>query len=157
MDIDFRAVQLGCHLHRRLDMGNVGVYAAIGQQTHDVDSRPLIFGSQHSLLVGRILEEGALVDVPGDLGQILIDHTACANIGVPHLAVAHLPCWQTYINAGSRELAGGIFGKELIQDGSGGRLDCIAQFFIPQSEAVHDNQCCRCFHVEPLSQRQRSR
>ena len=157
MDIDFRAAQLGCHLHRRLDVGDVGVYAAIGQQAHNVDSRPLIFGGQHSLMIGRILEEGALVDVPGDLGQILIDHAACANIGVPHLAVAHLPCWQTHINAGSGELAGGIFGKELIQDGSGGRLDCIAQFFVPQSEAVHDNQCCRCFHVEPLSQRQRSR
>ena len=147
MDADSGAAQLSGHFYCRLHVGDVGVDAAVGEQAKDVDCGPLLFGGRHGLAVGRILEEAPVLDGLGNPGQVLKDHPSCADVGMSHFAVAHLSHRQAHIQTGGGKPAGGMFGKQLIQDGSGRGLHRVALHLVPQAEAVHNNQSCRCFHV----------
>ena len=50
----------------------------------------------HRIQKGRILKEIPILNGLGDLGQILIYDTACPNIQMTHLRVAHLSIRQSY-------------------------------------------------------------
>ena len=54
----------------------------------------------HGMVVGGIGEKVAVGNGLGDAGQILEHHPACADVGMAHLAVAHLPVRQAYVQAG---------------------------------------------------------
>ena len=139
------------HLHRRLDVGDVAVDAAGGQESVDVDRLAVGLGLEHGVLVGRILKESAVLNGVGDLGQILEHHPAGADVGVAHLGVAHLALGETYVQAGGRQLAAGALGKDLIQEGLPGVGNGVARRLVPEAEAVHNDQCGRSFtHNIPL-------
>ena len=148
VDEDFGAAQIVGHLHRRLNVGDVAVDAAVGHQAVDVDGLPGVFRRQHGLLVGGVFKEVPVGDGLGDLGQVLEHHPARADVGVAHLGVAHLPVGQAHVQPGGGQPAQGVPGKQLIQVGGAGGGDGVVPRRLGggQAEAVHDDQCGRCFH-----------
>ena len=99
----------------------------------------------HGAHIGLVGEEIAVCDGLGDAGQVLKHHPAGADVGVAHLAVAHLPLGQAHVQAGGGQLTAGIFRKEPVQVGLFGVGDGVAGGLGPEAEAVHDDQSRRCF------------
>ena len=152
VDVDLLRPQIVGQLDGGLDVGDVGVDAAVGHQAVDVDGPARLFGGVDGVHVGLVLEEGALLDGLGDLGQILEHHPARADVGVAHLAVAHLAVGQTHVQPGGGQPAHGVLGEQLIQVGGVGGGNGV----VPrpggggQAKTVHDDQSSGCFHGENL-------
>ena len=66
-------------------------------------------------------------------------HPARADVGMAHLAVAHLALRQAHVQTGGRELRVGVLLEKLVQAGGIGRPDSVALRLIGQAEAVHDD------------------
>ena len=145
MDIDlFQSLALG-HLQKGKEVVQMGVDATVGQKAHQVQGSTLFQAGVHGVIVGGILKERAVTDGLGDAGQILEHHTARADVGVAHLAVAHLPVRQAHIQAGGPEGGMGIFLEELIQAGSAGGADSIADNAVGEAKAIHNDEGSGCF------------
>ncbi len=129
-------------------MGQVAVHAAVGHEAHDVQGFAVCLGVLHGLDVDRVLEELAVLDLLGHLGQDLEDHAARAHIGVADLGVAHLPLGQAHVKAGGLERGVGIFGKEAVEVRGIGDIDGVALGGDGQSVAVHDDKDCFLAHVK---------
>ena len=123
----------------------VGVDAAVGQQAHQVQGRALLQAGVHGVPVGGIFIKAPVGNGLGDPGQVLEHHPAGADVGVAHLAVAHLSLGQAHVQAGGGQLTAGIFRKEPVQVGLFGVGDGVAGGLGPEAEAVHDDQSRRCF------------
>lgn len=150
VDEDLLAAQAGCHLDGSLDVVDVGVNAAVGHQAVDVDSAACFLGSQHSILIGLVLEESTVLDGLGDLGQVLEHDTACTDVGVTDLGVTHLALRQTHVHTGCGQLGAGVLSKDLVQVGLCGVGDSVAVELVGQTVAVHDDESSRSFHNRPL-------
>ena len=123
----------------------VGVDAAVGQQAHQVQGGALLQAGVHGVPVGGIFIKAPVGNGLGDPGQVLEHHPAGADVGVAHLAVAHLPVRQAHVQAGGPERGVGILPEKLVQPGRGGGADGVALRLLPQAEAVHDDEGCWCF------------
>ena len=87
----------------------VGVDAAVGQQAaSDAGWCPFPGSRPWPCCRRRFRKKLAVFDGPADPGQVLKDHPAAADVGVAHLAVAHLPGGQTHVQAGGGEGGVGI-------------------------------------------------
>ena len=143
MDIDFfQALCLG-HLQQGKQVLYVRVYAAVRQQAVQVQAGSLGQTVIHRLVIGRICKKGAVINGAADPGQILEHHAAAADVGVPHLAVAHLSVGQTHIQAGRRQCGVGIFSEKTVKHRCSGHAHGIVFAALGHAEAVHDNQCSR--------------
>ena len=98
-------------------MAQVAVDAAGGQQTHNVQGLAVCLGVLHGLDIDGVFKEFAVCDLLAHLGQDLEHHTACADIGVAHLGVAHLPLGQTHVQPGGGQGGAGVLGKEPVKIG----------------------------------------
>ena len=92
------------HLQKRPDVLHGGVYAAVGEQSVEVQRRALFQTGVHRGVVGGIFKEGAVLNGAGDARQVLEDHAAAADVGVADLAVAHLTGGQAHVQTGGGEL-----------------------------------------------------
>ena len=134
-------------LEQREHMVDMRVYAAIGQQAENMQGgvKPLaLVDRAHERLVG---EKVAVLDGLGDAGQLLIDDTARADVGVADLGVAHLPVRQTDIQAGGADIRHRVFRKDLVQVGGVRGLDRVAALFVAVAEPIHDDQRGRFFRA----------
>ena len=95
------APHLLCHFQHTEPVVSVAVDAAGTHQTHQVDGLARVDGSLHVLDEDGVLEHLTVPDGLGDEGQLLVDDTARAHVGVAHLRVAHLAVGQAYSHAGS--------------------------------------------------------
>ena len=127
-------------------MAVVAVDAAVGQKPHEMKGLAVFFAVVHGTQQRRVPEEIALLDGLGDSGQLLVDNAPGANVGVPHLGVAHLAVWQTHIHARRPDVHMGPPGKKPVQVGGVGRLDGVAVFLGTVAKTVHNNQCDWFFH-----------
>ena len=132
-------------------MGEMGVDAAVGQQAHQMQGGIPLKACVHGVVVGRIGKKVPVGDGLRDPGKVLEDHPAAADIGVAHLAVAHLPIGQAYIQPGGGQFRVGKLLKELIQPGGFSSVDCITRIGGAHAKAVHDNQGSRCLVHKNLS------
>ena len=152
MDVHLGEPPLLGHAHQGKEVLNVGVDTPVAEQTEQVQGSALLLAGVHGPDIGVVLEEPALLDVQGDAGQVLEHHPAGADVGVAHLAVAHLAVGQAHVQAGSRQPAAGIFAKDPVQIRLPGRGDGV----VPpsggggQTESVHDNECNRFLHSSPF-------
>ena len=94
------------------------------------------FAAFHSGGESFIFKEISLLDGFGDAGELLINNAAGADIGMPYLAVAHLPVRQADIHAGSADPRNGVGGKNPVNIGLVRRLDGVALFLAPAAKAV---------------------
>ena len=145
VDVDPLKATVLCHLHQGEEVVDVGVDAAVAEQTHEVKGRALFLAGVHGVNIGGILEEVPVINGFADPGQVLKHHPACADVGVAHLTVAHLACRQTYIQTGGGQLCMGILLKELIQTRGVGGGNGVALRLGPETESVHNDECGRCF------------
>ena len=136
-----------CHVEHGEDVGQVAVDAAVGHEAHDMQGVAAGLGVLDGLEVHGVLEELAVFDLLGHLGQDLEHDAARAHVGVADLGVAHLALGQAHVKAGGLEDGVGIFGKKFIEIGGVGNIDGVAAGGRRQSIAVHDNQDCFLAHV----------
>ena len=127
-------------------MLQVGVNAAVAEQTHEMQGGIVFPAGVHGADIGRIFKKAPIVNGFADAGQILKHHPACADIGVAHLAVAHLPLGQAHVQAGGRQTAAGALGEDAVQVGLGRVSHGVARTLGGDAKAIHDNQSSRCFH-----------
>ena len=137
-----QALVLG-HLQQGIQVLDVGVDAAVGQKPVQVQAGALFQAVVHGLVVGGVFKEAAIVDGAGDAGQVLEHHPAAADVGVAHLAVAHLPGGQTHVQAAGGQGGVGIFGEKPVQLGRPGQAHGVAGAGVGEAEAVHDDQGSR--------------
>ena len=151
VDVDLlNALVLG-HLQQSEKMGDVAVHTAVGQKAHEVQGGAPLLAVGHGLQIGGVLEERAAFNVTADVGQVLEHHAAGADVGVAHLAVAHLPLGQTHVQSGSGQTAAGTLSKNLVQIGGRSVGHSVARSVGRHAKAVHDNQSGRCFHRNKFS------
>ena len=145
VDIDpLQALVLG-HLQQGPKVLHRGVYAAAREQAVQVQAAALFQAIVHGLVIGGVLEKFAGFNGAADPGQVLEHHPAAADVGVAHLAVAHLPGGQTHIQSGGRECGIGIFGKQTVQHRSIGQGHGVAGAGGTHAKAVHNHQHSGCF------------
>ena len=104
---------------------DVAVDAAVGQQAHQMHRTAGLLGVFHRAHQCGIFKKAVVPDVTGDAGQLLIHHPACADVGVTHLAVAHLSVGQTHILTRAVHAGVGTGLKQPIQIGGLCRGDSI--------------------------------
>ena len=126
-------------------MLDVAVNAAVRQQSHDMERRPLRLAVVHCGNIGLVCEKVPVLNGLGDPGQVLKDHPARADIGVSHLGIAHLPCGQPHIQAGRGQLTAGIGGKDAVQVWLFRVGNGVARGLLPESKPVHDDESGRRF------------
>ena len=68
----------------------VAVDATVGEQADEMQCLAVRRSVLYRAQKGRIFKKTAVLDVFGDAGELLIHDTACADVRVAHLAVAHL-------------------------------------------------------------------
>ena len=149
MDIDLGQATLLGHLQQSEEVGDVGVHAAVAEQAVQVQGSALLLAGVHGIDVSSVLEEGALLNVQRDAGQVLEHHAASADVGVAHLAVAHLSVGQAHVQAGGGQAATGILSENLVQIGGlGSGNGVVAGLALAggQTKAVHDDESSRSFH-----------
>ena len=146
MDVDAGQPLVLGHLQQGEEVIDVAVDAAIGQQAHEMQGAAPLPAVVHGLHESGVLEEVPGLDVPGDTGQVLEHHTACADVGVAHLAVAHLPLGQTHVQTGGLQAAAGAVPEDPVQIGLGGVGDGVARPRRGQAKAVHNDKGRWCFH-----------
>ena len=139
-----KALVLG-HPHQRVQVVDMGVYAAVGQQAVQMQGGTVFQAVVHSLVVGLVLEEAAILNGAADAGQILKHHAAAADVGVAHLAVAHLPCGQTHVQSAGGQGGVGVFLKQPVQHRRLGQGDGVVVRRRRDAEAVHDDKGRRSF------------
>ena len=122
-------------------MAVVGVDAAVAEQAHQVQGRPVFHAVVHGGTQRLVLEEIAVCDGLGDAGQFLIHHAACADVGVSHFGVSHLPVGQAHIHAGRTNGGVGAGVQQPINNGGVCRINGIAIFIPVNAEAIQNNQC----------------
>ena len=102
-------------LQQTEQMFDVAVNAAVRQQSHQMQGRVVfaaVFNRTGQRLVGKKL---AVLDGFGDAGQLLINNSARADVGVSNLGVAHLPIGKSDVQTGSTQLGVWVGGKISVQ------------------------------------------
>jgi hypothetical protein len=117
-------------------MLDVGVDAAVAEQTHQVQGGALFPAGGHGVEIGGVFKKAPVGDGVGDARQVLENHAAGADVGMPNLTVAHLPGGQAHVQSGGLQGGGGIFGEQLVQTRRGGGADGVALHGVGQAEAV---------------------
>jgi len=118
----------------------VAVHAAVGQKAHKVHRAAGLLGVLHRTQKGGIFKKAVIPDVLGDAGQLLIDDAAGTDVGVAHLAVAHLPVGQAHRLARTVQQGVGAGGKQLVQIGGICRGHGIGPGGRGNAPAVQDHQ-----------------
>ena len=150
VDAHVARAALGRHLQHGLQVRHVRVYAAIGEQTHEVDGAPSLDGPVEGGREHLVVLDGAVLAGVVDARELLGYHAPGAHVQVPDLGVAHLAVGQPHIaprRAQSRVRA--IFprsGKERLV----GQLDGVARPCGCQPIAVHDRQKHRFHRMRPF-------
>ena len=96
MDISILDAHILCHFDSGKKMLDVRVYAAVGKQSHYMQTFTVEFCIIHSVNKSRIGKEIAVLYRLAYLGQVLKDNSACADIEVSYLAVAHLTVGKSH-------------------------------------------------------------
>ena len=131
------------HFEQGKEMGDVAVDAAVGEQAPEVELLAVVARAVHGLDEGGIFEEVALLDRLGDLGEVLIDDAARADVEVPDLRVPHLPVGEPYGEPARAELGGGVGLSEFDDVFAAVHVDGIPYDEGVDAVAVHDDECIR--------------
>ena len=140
VDIHLRQPLVLGHLQQGEQVLDVGVYAAVGQQAVQMQAGALGKAVVHGLVIGLVPEEAAVLDGAADAGQILEHHAAAADVGVTHLAVAHLTGGQTHVQPAGGQGGVRVFLEQLIQHRCFGQRHGVVVRCRRQAEAVHNDK-----------------
>ena len=127
-------------LHCRLDMADMPVHPAIRDHTHDMRAATRVLDRLGKLNDRRVLEKAAVFDGKVDLPQVHRHHPTRADIGVPHLGIAHLPAWQAHIRTMRDQRRMGAGCHQVIHRRRVRQLRRIRRRIVTQAPAVEDGQ-----------------
>lgn len=96
-------------------MFDVAVYAAVGQQSHQMQGRIVFLAVFDCRKQSFVFEEVAILNRFCNAGQLLINDAASADVGVSNLGVAHLTIRQTNIQTGCTQLGVRILSEIFIK------------------------------------------
>ena len=141
VQVNFLCAHVLCHFQHAEPVVSVAVDTAGAHQAHQVDGLACLNGSLHVLDQHGVLEHLTVPDGLGDEGQLLVNDTASAHVGVAHLRVAHLTIGQADSHAGGLDGGHGIFCHQGIQMGGLGGDHGIAVGLVGHpAKAIHDAQ-----------------
>ena len=126
-------------------MGIVAVHAAIGEQTEDMQARPILLCVVHRLQECFVFKETAALDFLRDPDQILVHDPAGTYIQMTHLGTAHLSVWETNGQAAGITLREGVFLHQPIHYRRICQRDGIVFRLLTQAIAIEDQQDSRSF------------
>ena len=92
----------------------VRVHAAIGEQAEEMQSPLAGTRRRHRCQQCGVGEQFAILDHEIDLGDVHVDHAACANVEVADFAVAHLPGGQADKASAGMDQGVGKLGQQAI-------------------------------------------
>ena len=147
VDIDLLRAQVLGHVQQAEQMVNVAVHAAVAGQAHKVDGLARVNGRFHITHQNVVLAHTAVPDALGDEGELLVHDAARTNVGVAHLAVAHLAVGQAHVHAGGPDGGVGVLGKQPVQVGRFRRHNGVAVGLVrhpakPIQDAEHYRFLC---------------
>ena len=117
----------------------MAVNTTIRQQTHQMQSRTMLFAVGNRFLQFRNGRKTAFFHGFGNTSQFLIYNTACTDIRVANFGVAHLASWQTDVHTGSLNFSVRVFCHQCVDIWSISTVDGIANGGIIDSEAVENH------------------
>ncbi len=105
MHVSFRHSLLLSQLQQSQQMLKMAMHAAVGKQAQQVQAASFglsrLTGSQQLRILSKIPVGYGLINGR----QILVNHSACANIQMPHFGIAHQPRRQAHRQTTSRQLS----------------------------------------------------
>ena len=120
-------------------MGNVAVYAAVGNQPVHVKGRIILFTVFHSRKQGRILEEIPILDFLGNSGKLLVYDAPRPHIQMSHLGISHLSVRKADSHAAGVSSHKGIFLHQPVHDRRVRLTDRVAFYLVIQAVAVKNH------------------
>ena len=114
MNINVLKTFLFGEFQNAVEVSHMAVNAAGGEQAHKVERSALVQGVVHSGNDSLVVLKLVLVYCFGNSCELLINDSACADVGVTNLAVTHLTVGQTNVHTRSADLSERILGKELV-------------------------------------------
>ncbi len=105
------------HIQYSEDVAQVAVDTAGGKKPHDVELFAVELCVLHGLDIHGVFEKPAVFYLLAHLGQDLEHHAPRADIGVPHLGIAHLTLRQAHVKPGGRQPCAGVGGKKRVEIG----------------------------------------
>ena len=146
MHVRFRHAFAFSELQERVEMGNMAVHPAVGQQPVKMQFSAARLCAAHGREQGFILKKCPVLDFLRDAGQLLIDDPARADVQMPHFGVAHLPVRQADVSARGAELRMGIFLPELFNIRAALDGDGVALPIGIDPVSVHNQNTIRSRH-----------
>ena len=120
-------------------MGDVAVYAAIGNQPVHVQGGIVLFAVFHSRKQGRIFKEIPVLNFLGNSGKLLIYDTAGTHVQVAHLRISHLSVRKADSHAAGVSSHKGIFLHQPVHDRRVRLTDRVAFYLVIQAVAVKNH------------------
>ena len=140
VDEDVRELLLAGHAQECVEVADVGVDAAIGEQTDEMQAVTLLRGELEGTDEGGIGEEAAVGDGGVDAGHVHADDAAGAEVEVADLGVAHLAVWEADEVIAGVEEGVGVLGEETVVNGLAGEGDGVSECFGAVAPAVKDGE-----------------
>ena len=117
-------------------MLDVAVNAAVRQQSHDMERRPLRLAVVHCGNIGLVCEKVPVLNGFCDSGQFLVYDTACSHVQMAYLRVAHLSLGKSHCHAAGLAFYKGALAHELVHNRSLSLAYSVVLAVIVQSVAV---------------------
>ena len=132
MDEYFLQAFLFAQLQDRVQMCVVAVYAAVREQTPDMQVGIVLLAVLDCAQQFFVLEEYAVFDVLGDQGQVLVDDAAGADVhmtplGISHLAIRKTNCQTAGVAFYKRTLCFQLIHNRCVCDRDGIGLRIVGQ------------------------------
>ena len=115
MNIYFGKSMFFSQFQQAVQMFDMAVYAAVGQQSHQMQGRVVLLAIFDCRKQSFVFEEVAILNRFCNAGQLLINDAASADVGVSNLGVAHLTIRQANIQTGCTQLGVRILSKIFIK------------------------------------------
>ena len=137
------------HIQNCEDVVYMAVHSAVGQKPHYMQRLIVFLRIVHCFDIRGIFKKVAVGYCLCYARQILKHDSARSDIGMTHLAVAHLTVGQTDVHSGGGKLSVSIPGKDSVKVRSCRRAYGVALGFRGNAEAVHNNKnrFTHCLHL----------
>ena len=132
-----------------LEVVDVGVDIAVGQQTDEVERTSALLDVSHEVLPGLSLEDLSALDRLADQGGTLVEDASAAHGVVADLTVAHVGVGRQSdsqsVGLELRPGVGRIERVEMLRHGGGNR---VAILILAETDTVHDDEDHRSLPVD---------
>ncbi len=150
VDVDALEVVLRGHAEEGVEVSELGVDAAVGDEADEVQGVAALGCVVHGLDEGGVLEELAGGDGGVDAGDVHADDAAGAEVEVADFGVAHLAVGEADEVVAGADEGVGVVAEESVVGGLARKGDGVGVGFGAVSPAVEDGQDDRWFGSHAL-------